>query len=194
MPDIYTYLGVIMAQKKKDDWKDKVSRIQKWIDEHQQKKFEDTRMTLEIQIKRGNKNKDLRVKAWNMCLLEMRDVDDSTIGGKGAASTLPEHVQEICNLVEKAIIEENTPTTDTKYTKLVTWQTKTSKKNEEGKAVEKTNSPFDSDLARIKAWAAGRIAALKRAYNAGDWDGTEDGPKGLIHLGNRTFKVEIKND
>ena len=168
-------------------WTEKVALMNEWIADHPQKKFEDTIEILELNIKRGTKSKTKRDKAWKSCLQEMREFEDSTIGGKGAASNLPQEVQDSLKTIHTGLIEEQTPAHG-KYTSLVTFRRKT-----EGEGDDKTTirTFFLNGTDRATAWANGRVAMLKNAYKDGDWDGTE---AGLIKMADAHALIEAATD
>jgi len=159
-----------------DEWNEKCDLLQTWIDGHQQKKHEDTVLCLKLNMSRGKKDKSARVKSWSAILLEMRDIPDSPVGGRGIASNLPEEVQVVLKMVEGKLIEEQTH--EGHFTRLVTF-TRKSKGKDKDKVTIRTF--HENDVARATAWAKGKISMLKKMFNEDIWDGTE---AGLLKIAN----------
>ena len=169
----------------KEQWDEKCELLQTWIDGHNQKKYEDTVMTLKVNMNRGKKDKSLRVKSWNAILLEMRDIPDSPVGGRGIASNLPEPVQDVLKVVEAGLIEEQT--FEGKFTRLVTFTRKSTGKDKDKVTIRTFH---ENDLARATAYAKGKISMLKKMYAENLWDGSESG---LLKIAN-VIGADIENE
>ena len=147
---------------------------------------------LKSNIKRGIKFPARREKSWTAMLLEMREYKDSPIGGKGAASLLPQFVQDNLKIIEPALIAERTPSFG-EYTALVSFTRKTT-----GEGDNKTTirTFFENANGEAKAWAKGRISALKKAFNADEWDGTLEGLRLManVHPNNIPKEEVAEND
>lgn len=160
-----------------DEWNKKCELLQTWIDEHQQKKYEDTVMTLKVNMNRGKNDKSLRVKSWNAILLEMRDIPDSPVGGRGVASNLPEEVQEALKEIEAGWIAENAH--EGRFTRLLTFTRKTDGEGDDKKTIRTFHR---SDEVRATHQGKGKIQMLKKMFHADEWDGTIAGLEKIANV------------
>ena len=151
-----------------DEWTTATNPLKDWIKENKSnEEMEDTIDSLKLNIKRGVKNATKRAKAWASMLLEMRGIEDSPIGGKGMASTLPANVQASLKEIRTALIEERQKAFGDMTSKILV--------RRKGKGDDQVSFFYANALEEATSWANGRIASLKKEYNANDWDGTIEG-------------------
>jgi hypothetical protein len=151
-----------------DEWTTATEPLNEWIQTHKNNEdMEDTIDSLKLNIKRGKKNESKRAKAWASMLLEMRGIDDSPIGGKGAQSTLPQSVQTTLKTIREALVQERQLAFGSMTSKIVVRRS--------GKGDEKQTFFYNNALEEATSWANGRIASLKKEYNNDEWDGTIEG-------------------
>ena len=151
-----------------EEWTTATNPLNDWIKENKNnEEMEDTIDSLKLNIKRGMKNAAKRAKAWSSMLLEMRGIEGSPIGGKGAASTLPANVQTTLKEIRTALIEERQKAFGDMTSKILV--------RRKGKGDDQVSFFYANALEEATSWANGRIAALKKEYNANDWDGTLEG-------------------
>ena len=151
-----------------DEWTTATNPVKDWIKVNKSnEEMEDTIDALKLNIKRGVKNATKRAKAWASMLLEMRGIEGSPIGGKGMASTLPANVQTSLKEIRTALIEERQKAFGDMTSKILV--------RRKGKGDEQQSFFYANALEEATSWANGRIASLKKEYNANDWDGTIEG-------------------
>ena len=146
--------------------------MNEWCEKHKDNDdYEYVIEIVELNIKRGTNKPAKRLKCWNSLLLEMRGIEDSPIGGKGAASKYPQEVQASLKTIREALIAERTPALG-EMTSKVMFRRKT-----EGEGDNKTTTWISYTNAQEEAtsWANGRISMLKKAFDENRWNGTIEG-------------------
>lgn len=155
-----------------DEWTTATKPLEEWCEKHADNDdMEDVIEIVELNVKRGAKKASKRLKCWNSLLLEMRDIDDSPIGGKGALSKYPQEVQASLKTIRETLIVENTLGFGNMTSKVM-FRRKT-----EGEGDDKTTTWHSYKDANDYAtsWANGRIQALKKAFDEERWNGTLEG-------------------
>ena len=167
-----------MSQDKKEkewtdeEWTTKTAELRVWVKTNNKvEEHEDTIMAIKMNLKRGDNKASSRNKAWASCLLEMRNVENSPIGGKGAASTLPKPVQESLQTIRENLLKERQLAFG-EYTSLVMMR-RTSTGKDENKVTTKWF--YRDALEEATSWVNGRIAMLKTAFKEDEWDGSIEG-------------------
>ena len=167
-----------MTQEKKertwtdDEWAEATQPLNEWCEKHSDnEEYEDVIEIVELNITRGTKKPAKRLKCWNSLLLEMRGIEDSPIGGKGAASKYPIEVQTSLKTIREKLIAERTLSYG-EMTSKVMFRRKT-----EGEDDNKTTTWISYKDANDEAtsWANGRISMLKKAFDEERWNGTIEG-------------------
>ena len=156
-------------------WSDKIADLKEWIAENENdEELEDTIDVLNLNIKRGTKKPESREKCWNGILLEMRGIEGSPVGGKGAASKLPKEVQDLLKEVQTEL-EAAYGLSYTGVVKLVDFRRM---KDDNENTIRYQH---ENNLAFGKAKASGKISMLKSCFNAEpqEWDGTREGLEAL---------------
>ena len=155
-----------------DEWKEATQPLNEWCEKHADNDdMEDVIEIVELNIKRGTKKPAKRLKCWNSLLLEMRGIEDSPIGGKGAMSKYPQEVQASLKTIRETLIAENTLGFG-EMTSKVMFRRKT-----EGEGDDKTTTwhSFKDANDYATSWANGRISMLKKAFDDNRWNGTIEG-------------------
>ena len=174
-----------------DKWTTKTAELRVWVKANNKvEEHEDTIMAIKMNLKRGDGKATSRNKAWASCLLEMREVENSPIGGKGAASTLPKPVQESLATIREALLKERQQAFG-EYTSLVMMR-RTSTGKDENKVTTKWF--YRDALEEATSWVNGRIAMLKTAFKDEEWDGSLDGLSNLATTIEDTPKTEVESN
>jgi len=162
-----------------EEWTKKTADLRQWIeDNNSDEQYEDVIDVLEMNLKRGDKRPERRVKAWQSMLLEMRGIEGSPIGGKGAQSNLPQPVQATLKTIREALIEERQKSFGEMTKKIMYYR------RSKGKGDDKitTRYFYKSALDEATSFANGRIAGLKTMYSNNEWDGTLEGLAALAEI------------
>ena len=155
-----------------EEWTTATKPLEEWCEKHADNDdMEDVIEIVELNVKRGAKKASKRLKCWNSLLLEMRDIEDSPIGGKGAMSKYPQNVQTSLKTIREKLIEERTLAFG-EMTSKVMFRRKT-----EGEGDDKTQTwiSYVDANDEATAWANGRISMLKKAFDEERWNGTLEG-------------------